>query len=143
MIRYKKYLSLLILICAITSVYAQSPNYYFKHIGITEGLSQSNINCIAQDSLGYMWFGTQEGLNKYDGYKFVVYKNEHNNWIYWRYCATHTDHIVPVWTAIISRPNLHIWIFRWYWPPIPVILTPPLKWWFKERDLLTKLPLFS
>jgi len=39
------------------------------------GLSQSNATCILRDSRGFMWFGTQDGLNRYDGYEFIVYKN--------------------------------------------------------------------
>src|SRR6476469_572646 len=46
----------------------------FEHLGIDQGLSQSNVMCILQDSRGFMWFGTRDGLNKYDGYKFTVYK---------------------------------------------------------------------
>ena len=40
-----------------------------------DGLSQSSVECIIQDRKGFMWFGTQDGLNKYDGYSFSVYKN--------------------------------------------------------------------
>lgn len=58
---------------------AQSSNNYkdysFKRIGIEQGLSQSTIHSIAQDKRGYMWFGTATGLNRYDGYEFIVYKN--------------------------------------------------------------------
>ena len=39
-------------------------------------LSESNVLCIFQDSQGFMWFGTPDGLNKYDGYAFTVYKND-------------------------------------------------------------------
>jgi signal transduction histidine kinase/ligand-binding sensor domain-containing protein len=48
----------------------------FEYIGTSLGLSQSNVICILQDSRGFMWFGTRDGLNKYDGYKFTVYKND-------------------------------------------------------------------
>jgi len=46
----------------------------FKHLTLDDGLSQISINCILQDAQGFMWFGTQDGLNKYDGYDFTVYK---------------------------------------------------------------------
>lgn len=48
----------------------------FEHISIEQGLSQSTIHCILQDREGFMWFGTQDGLNKYDGYRFTVYKSD-------------------------------------------------------------------
>ncbi|MCP4348757.1 MAG: response regulator [Desulfobacterales bacterium] len=45
----------------------------FEHITIKQGLSQNSISCILRDSRGFMWFGTTEGLNKYDGYDFTPY----------------------------------------------------------------------
>ncbi len=51
-------------------------NIKFEHLSIDDGLSQSIVQCIIQDRKGFMWFGTQDGLNRYDGYKFVVYKND-------------------------------------------------------------------
>ncbi len=45
----------------------------FDHYGVKDGISQSEISCIYQDSEGYMWFGTQNGLNKFDGYSFKNY----------------------------------------------------------------------
>jgi len=45
----------------------------FDHYGVEEGISQSEILCIFQDSEGYMWFGTQDGLNQFDGYSFESY----------------------------------------------------------------------
>lgn len=43
-----------------------------------EGLSQQTARCIYQDRQGYLWFGTQDGLNRYDGQSFVVYRNQPN-----------------------------------------------------------------
>ena len=48
----------------------------FDHITVDQGLSQNSVIAIIQDSKGFMWFGTQEGLNRYDGYSFKVF--EHN-----------------------------------------------------------------
>jgi len=59
-----------------------SPNLYalkFEHLSVADGLSQSVVLCILQDSKGFMWFGTEDGLNKYDAYKFTVYKHEPDN----------------------------------------------------------------
>ena len=58
------------------AVLAQSQDKRFHHVTINEGLSQSTVQAIFQDSDGYMWFGTQDGLNKYDGYNFTVYKHD-------------------------------------------------------------------
>jgi len=43
-------------------IFAQNPNIRFKRISIDEGLSQSTVYCILQDKKGFMWFGTQEGV---------------------------------------------------------------------------------
>lgn len=56
-----------------------SQNLVFRHITSDNGLSTNLVNCIYQDSKGFMWFGTQEGLNRYDGYNIKVYKHEPNN----------------------------------------------------------------
>ena len=51
-----------------------SQDYNFKHININDGLSQNAVFAIMKDSRGFMWFGTKDGLNKYDGYNFVIYQ---------------------------------------------------------------------
>ncbi len=48
---------------------------YEGRLTSTDGLSQSIINCIIQDSRGFLWIGTQDGLNRYDGNNFVIYQN--------------------------------------------------------------------
>ena len=52
-----------------------SSDLKFVKIGVEEGLSQSTVLSILQDKRGYLWFGTGNGLNRYDGYEFVVYNN--------------------------------------------------------------------
>lgn len=47
----------------------------FYHYSVNNGLSQSVIKCIFQDSKGYIWFGTQQGLNRFNGYSFDNYLN--------------------------------------------------------------------
>src|SRR5438046_546090 len=46
-----------------------------EYLGIEHGLSNNAVTCIYQDQYGFMWFGTRDGLNKYDGYTFTVFKN--------------------------------------------------------------------
>lgn len=66
----------------------QTRDYLIERISIEQGLSQSVVNVIYQDRKGFLWFGTQDGLNQFDGYTFTVFKNEpgnpnslSNNWI--------------------------------------------------------------
>ncbi len=60
----------------ISPSYSQMGEVQFERISIESGLSQSTVLCICQDSKGFLWFGTYEGLNRYDGYTFKVYKND-------------------------------------------------------------------
>jgi PAS domain S-box-containing protein len=60
-------------------LYALKQEIKFDHISIEDGLSQSSVNCILKDRRGLMWFGTQDGLNRYDGYKFKIYRHQPDN----------------------------------------------------------------
>jgi diguanylate cyclase (GGDEF)-like protein len=51
-------------------------NIRFVHMGVDQGLSQETVLAITQGSQGFMWFGTQAGLNRYDGYNFKVYRHD-------------------------------------------------------------------
>jgi signal transduction histidine kinase/CheY-like chemotaxis protein/ligand-binding sensor domain-containing protein len=64
---------------ATTMAFCQNKTIKFEHIGVSEGISQINITCIFQDSHGFMWFGTRDGLNRYDGYNFIVYRYDSRN----------------------------------------------------------------
>jgi two-component system, sensor histidine kinase ChiS len=70
---------LITLICLIfitLPASAQIVDITFQHLSLKEGLSQSTVNCIVQDHRGFLWFGTQDGLNQYDGYQFTVYRHD-------------------------------------------------------------------
>ena len=54
-------------------------SYRFKHITSEDGLSTNFVSSILKDSQGFMWFGTQDGLCRYDGYQFKIYKNALEN----------------------------------------------------------------
>lgn len=58
-----------------TPLLAQTPQpaMIFNHLRLEHGLSHQNVNAILQDRQGFMWFGADDGLNKYDGYRFTVY----------------------------------------------------------------------
>lgn len=57
----------------------KSPPSYVNYLGIEHGLSNNNVTKIYQDRQGFMWFGTYNGLNRYDGYSFKSYKNQPGN----------------------------------------------------------------
>ena len=71
---------LFVILCLIItpSSYAQR-NYLFENISIPQGLSNSTVNYIYQDSNGFLWISTADGLNRYDGNKMVVFKNDPND----------------------------------------------------------------
>ncbi len=58
-----------------SAVRAQSPDIHFSHISTGQGLSNSTIEAIVQDNRGFVWVGTRDGLNRYDGTNVMVYKN--------------------------------------------------------------------
>ncbi len=60
-------------------LHAQPQDLKFTNITIEDGLSHSKVNCIYQDSQGFLWFGSNEGLNKYDGYNFTVLQPDPDN----------------------------------------------------------------
>lgn len=63
----------------LVSPHLYSQDYIFEHLSNTEGLSQGNVWAIEQDSLGFMWIATEDGLNMYDGYNFTVFRNDAND----------------------------------------------------------------
>ncbi|QQS35100.1 MAG: hypothetical protein IPM56_12650 [Ignavibacteriales bacterium] len=65
---------ILLLIVLSSPIISQSANIRFDHLTTEDGLSQSTVFSIVQDRKGFMWFGTQDGLNLYDGYKFKIFR---------------------------------------------------------------------
>jgi len=61
---------------ASTQKFSTGQHLRFDTISLEQGLSQSTVFCMLQDSQGFMWFGTEDGLNKYDGYNFTVYNHD-------------------------------------------------------------------
>lgn len=71
---FRIFLNIFFLFCL--SVHTLSAdNLIFKHFNMENGLSQSTVMCIAQDNSGFMWFGTKDGLNRFDGLNFRTYRH--------------------------------------------------------------------
>lgn len=68
-----------ILLCVCvpwSTLLAQPAELKLQHLTLREGLSQSTVYAIVQDAQGFMWFGTQDGLNRFDGYTITVFKHD-------------------------------------------------------------------
>jgi ligand-binding sensor domain-containing protein len=72
------FISYLPLLFAEINTYGNNNNYQFtfEHIDVEQGLPSNSVNCIYQDIYGYIWIGTEDGLVKYDGKEFRVYKED-------------------------------------------------------------------
>jgi ligand-binding sensor domain-containing protein/two-component sensor histidine kinase len=55
---------------------AQAPALYFEKITVQNGLSNNRVNCMVQDKRGFMWLGTNDGLNRFDGHHFTIFRNK-------------------------------------------------------------------
>lgn len=71
-------LILLILLSFQTKTHSEE-SFYFKRLSTENGLAQNTVFCILQDNQGFMWFGTKDGLCRYDGYRFKIFRNEKDN----------------------------------------------------------------
>jgi ligand-binding sensor domain-containing protein/two-component sensor histidine kinase len=58
-----------------SSLWAQAPYRYFNKLSIQDGLSNNKVNCILQDKRGFIWMGTNDGLNRYDGKHFAIFRH--------------------------------------------------------------------
>ena len=67
-------ISILLLICPLLYLWPQENQLLFKRLNASHGMSNNWVRCIYMDDIGYMWFGTADGLNKYDGHGFSIYR---------------------------------------------------------------------
>nr|WP_294789803.1 hybrid sensor histidine kinase/response regulator transcription factor [uncultured Mucilaginibacter sp.] len=98
--RFLPVLFLVICACPLLSL-AQGDQYQFSRLNIDNGLSNNRVTCIYKDTKGFMWFGTKSGLNRYDGYRFKVFKHNVND------PATIDDDYI---NSITTGPNDKLWI---------------------------------
>ncbi|MBI9071513.1 MAG: PAS domain S-box protein [Melioribacteraceae bacterium] len=73
-VKSKIYLLLIFVIGILQNSYGQ--DFKFNNLTIDEGLIQNTINCTFEDSRGFIWFGTEDGLERYDGINFVLYQHD-------------------------------------------------------------------
>jgi signal transduction histidine kinase/ligand-binding sensor domain-containing protein len=69
----KSIIAFILLILATT---AGAQSYYFRHYQVEEGLSNNTVFCSGQDKRGFLWMGTKDGLNRFDGYTFKVFRSD-------------------------------------------------------------------
>ncbi len=95
----------LILILSHGNLFSQSSDINFEQIFLEQGLSQSIVKAICQDKYGFMYFGTEDGLNRYDGYKFKILRHnpENNNSLsYNDITALCVDHKGIIWIGTFN-----------------------------------------
>lgn len=68
-----------IIFLLLTAKMLQAQPYYFKHYQVENGLSNNSVFSNVQDHRGFMWFGTKDGLNRFDGYSFKTYRHDPSN----------------------------------------------------------------
>lgn len=76
---YTVFISTVFLLLSGKQIRAQQQALYFEKISEQNGLSNNRVNCITQDLRGFLWIGTNDGLNRYDGNNFKVFRNEPAN----------------------------------------------------------------
>ena len=84
-----------------TSWIVSAQSYLFKHLEVSDGLSNNSVNTIYKDRDGFMWFGTTAGLNRYDGYTFKVYQHAEDE------PGSLPDNYI---TDIVEMPDGRFWI---------------------------------
>ena len=101
MVRLKCFLLLIsvLLITVGNKPAMASSEFSFKHYNIDNGLSQNTVFSIFQDNLGFMWFGTKDGLNRFDGSNFKLFK-----------FSTDSDLSDNVFHVILQDKNDNIWV---------------------------------
>jgi ligand-binding sensor domain-containing protein/two-component sensor histidine kinase len=95
------FLFVIIFLVCFESSLSQPTEIHFGRFSIDQGLSNATVTAIVQDKFGFMWIGTEDGLNRYDGYSFIVYKHNTND----------TSSIRSSWISSLSvDPTGDIWV---------------------------------
>lgn len=93
-----------LLVAGVCTLFAQTHHYRFTRIDVNQGLSHNQVKTILKDKEGFIWFGTNSGLNRYDGYTLKVFRNQPGD----------TSSIISNETnEIFEGPEGKIWINTW------------------------------
>ena len=97
-----KIITLLYILCIIIHpAFSKPQKFLFTHLSTTDGLPNNRVHSILQDSLGFLWFGTLDGLSKYDGYQFINYRNNPDD-----STSIHSNRV----TFIYEDKNHNLWL---------------------------------
>ena len=90
---------LILFSCLCDGAFGVGRNIRFEHLSTNDGMSHASVMDILQDHHGFMWFATQEGLNRFDGYDFVIYEHDYrdatslaDDWV-WSLCLDDDNNI--------------------------------------------------
>lgn len=110
---YTKKIVFLIFLAISLPLFPQKKSLRFQHYTIEQGLPQNMVDCILQDSKGFMWFGTWNGLCRFDGYTFKDYRQQHgensaisDNFIY----AICEDYNQNLWIG--TNTGLYLYLYN-------------------------------
>jgi ligand-binding sensor domain-containing protein len=82
-------------------IWGQEEVFLFKNLDKQQGLSNNSVKCFLRDSKGFLWIGTNEGLNRYDGYNFRAFKNNPTDTT-----SLRDNHV----TLLFEDHKQHIWV---------------------------------
>jgi ligand-binding sensor domain-containing protein len=110
---HTRYLYMVLLIIGLSvSAFAQKSVLRFSQYTANQGLSQNMVDCILEDSKGFIWFGTWNGLNRFDGYTFIIFKQKpderkslSNNFVY----SMCEDRSGNLWIGTASGLNVYLY----------------------------------
>ncbi len=98
---------MLSLVAVLTGDLMWAQPYTLRSLQVEDGLSQNMVYCVIQDRDDYIWIGTQDGLNRYDGNSFKVYKKTDGSGLFNDgVCSLNEDHDGNIWVGTIA--GLHI-----------------------------------
>ncbi len=93
--------ALLCCVCCVLAQAAPARTLRFDQLNVEQGLAQESVLAIAQDAQGFMWFGSQAGLSRYDGYRVISYKNS----------ATDAHSLADNWVRVLHVDRAgYLWI---------------------------------